>query len=93
MSNDLYIYDADGLTRTATQDEILDAARSILARRIRRGRALSSPRHTRDYLRLELATREHEIFAILFLDNRHRVIEFVPLFRGTVSAPRALGKG
>jgi len=84
MSTDLYIYDADGLTRTATQDEILDAARSILARRVRRGRALSNPRHTRDYLRLELATREHEIFAILFLDNRHRVIEFVPLFRGTV---------
>lgn len=84
MSNDLYIYDADGLTRTATQDEILDAARGILARRVRRGRALSNPRHTRDFLRLELASRDHEIFAILFLDNRHRVIEFVPLFRGTI---------
>jgi DNA repair protein RadC len=84
MSTDLYIYDADGLTRTATQGEILDAARSILARRVRRGRALSNPRHTRDFLRLELASRDHEIFAILFLDNRHRVIEFVPLFRGTI---------
>ena len=84
MSTDLYVYDADGVTRTASADEILDAARSILARRVRRGRALSSPRHTRDFLRLELASRDHEIFAILFLDNRHRVIEFVPLFRGTI---------
>jgi DNA repair protein RadC len=84
MSTDLYIYDADGVTRTASADEILDAARSILARRVRRGRALSSQRHTRDFLRLELASRDHEIFAILFLDNRHRVIEFVPLFRGTI---------
>ena len=84
MSADLYIYDADGVTRTASAEEILDAARSILARRVRRGRALSNPRHTRDFLRLELASRDHEIFAILFLDNRHRVIEFVPLFRGTI---------
>jgi len=84
MSTDLYIYDADGVTRTASAEEILDAARSILARRVRRGRALSNPRNTREFLRLELASRDHEIFAIFFLDNRHRVIEFVPLFRGTI---------
>jgi DNA repair protein RadC len=84
MSNQLFTSDATGATRPATSDEILDAARSILARRVRRGAALSNPRHTRDYLRLHLAPHDHEIFAILFLDNRHRVIEFVPLFRGTV---------
>jgi DNA repair protein RadC len=84
MSNQLFTSDAEGVTRPATPEEILDAARSILARRFRRGRALGSPRVTREYLQLHLAPREHEIFAILFLDNRHRVIEFVPLFRGTV---------
>ena len=84
MSNTLFTSDADGVTRAATPDEILDAARTLLARRVRRGRALSNPRHTREYLQLELAPREHEVFAILFLDNRHRVIEFVPLFRGTI---------
>ena len=84
MSNNLYTSDADGVTRPATEVEILDAARTLLARRVRRGRALSNPRHTREYLQLELAPREHEVFAILFLDNRHRVIEFVSLFRGTI---------
>ena len=84
MSNNLFTSDATGATRPATTDEILDAARAILAHRVRRGAAISNPRHTRDYLRLHLASREHEIFAILFLDTRHRVIEFVPLFRGTV---------
>ena len=83
-STNLFTRDAEGVTRSATEEEILDAARALLARRVRRGRALSSPRHTRDYLRLALATHDHELFAILFLDNRHRVIEFVPLFRGTV---------
>lgn len=84
MSNDLFITDATGVTRTATAEEILDAARAILARRIRRGTSISSPRATRDFLRVNLGTRDHEIFAILFLDNRHRLIEFVPMFRGTV---------
>ena len=72
------------LALRATVDEILDAARTILARRVRKGASLSNPRATRDYLRLRLAVQDHEVFAILFLDNRHRVIEFVPLFRGTI---------
>jgi len=84
MSNQLFTSDATGATRPATDDAILDAARTILAHRVRRGAAISNSRHTRDYLRLRLAPNDHEIFAILFLDNRHRVIEFVPLFRGTV---------
>lgn len=84
MSNELFTSDATGVTRPATADEILEAARAILARRVRRGAALSNPRTTRDFLKLRLAGHDHEVFAILFLDNRHRVIEFVPLFRGTI---------
>lgn len=87
MSNDtsnLFTTDASGATRPATTDEILDAARAILARQVRRGTALSNPRTTRDFLKLRLAGHDHEVFAVLFLDNRHRVIEFVPLFRGTI---------
>jgi len=84
MSNQLFTRDAAGVTHPASQHEILDAARAILARRIRRGAAISSPRATREFLKLQLADHGHEVFAILFLDNRHRLIEFVPLFRGTV---------
>ena len=80
----LLVADRHGHPRPATDDEILDAARSLLAARIRRGRPLTSPRHTREFLRLQLAHLDHELFAVLFLDNRHRVIEFAPLFRGTV---------
>ena len=45
---------------------------------------LTSPTTVRDYLRLQLATRECEIFAALFLTNRHRVIAFEEMFRGTI---------
>ena len=69
-STNLFTSDAEGVTRRATADEILDAARTILARRVRKGAPLSNPRATRDYLRLRLAVQDHEIFAILFLDNR-----------------------
>jgi DNA repair protein RadC len=84
MSNNLFTSDADGVTRPATADEVLVAARLILSRRTRRGSSIASPRATREFLRLQLAIHDHEVFAILFLDNRHRLIEFVPLFRGTV---------
>jgi len=84
MSNELFTSDANGVTRPATADEIIEAACAILSRRVRRGAALSNPRTTRDFLKLRLAGHDHEVFAILFLDNRHRVIEFVPLFRGTI---------
>ena len=65
-------------TRSSTPPARCSRAASARAPRSR------NPRATRDYLRLQLAPRDHEVFAILFLDNRHRVIEFVPLFRGTI---------
>jgi len=83
-ANRLFVRDARGLARAATAKEILDAARAILSRRVRRGMPLSSPRAAREFLQLRLAGHDHEVFAILFLDNRHCVIEFVPLFRGTI---------
>jgi DNA repair protein RadC len=45
---------------------------------------LSSPRAAADFLTLKLGDRDFETFCCLFLDNRHRLIEFVELFRGTL---------
>ena len=39
----------------------------------------------RDYLQLQLGSRPHEIFAVLFLDSQHRLIALEELFRGTLS--------
>jgi len=73
-----------GETRSATADEILSGARQVLANRVRKGAVLTSPQMTRDYLSVRMGCREHEVFAVLFLDNRHRLIECVELFRGTI---------
>ena len=73
----------DGL-RPATATEIIHAARRAMTRRVRRGVVLDSPRAVREFLTLKLGTLEHEVFAVLLLDNRHRLIEYVELFRGTI---------
>jgi len=83
-TNSLYRLDNDGKPVPASADEILAAAREQISRRMKRGSRLSSPQVTRDYLSLKLGSREFETFCCLFLDSRHRVIEFVELFRGTI---------
>ena len=48
------------------------------------GSVIRSPMDTQDFLKARLAGLEHESFCIIYLDNRHRVIDFDELFRGTV---------
>lgn len=48
------------------------------------GSALTNPRATREFLRMRLRDLPYEVFAIVYLDNRHRVIGFEELFRGTI---------
>jgi DNA repair protein RadC len=71
--------------RAASTAEIIAAARRAMTRRVHRGTAMNSPRAVREFLAVKLGTLEHEIFAILLLDTRHRLIEYVELFRGTIN--------
>lgn len=70
--------------REATAEEVIAAARSVLAARVRKGTALTSPRIVSDYLAVRFGERSHEVFSVLFLDARHRLIDCVELFRGTI---------
>ncbi|PFG46217.1 DNA repair protein RadC [Vibrio sp. ES.051] len=68
------------------ENKILDRAAAILANRYVRGNALCNPDATKEYVRFKLASAEHEVFALLLLDNQHRVIEFKSLFKGTIDS-------
>jgi DNA repair protein RadC len=70
--------------RIATASEIIAAARRAMTRRVRRGAAMDCPRAVREFLTVKLGNLEHELFAVLLLDTRHRLIEYVELFRGTI---------
>jgi DNA repair protein RadC len=82
----LYTTDVNSPTgfRTATLDEIMAGARQALSLRIRKGTVFDSPKATADYLTARLAQREHEIFTVIYLDTRNRLISCQELFRGTI---------
>ena len=62
----------------------LEMARRHLGESLERGKPLSDPAATRAWLKAKLRDVPHEIFGCLYLDNRHRVITFEELFRGTI---------
>jgi len=85
MSNhNLFTLSADGATVPASSETILIAAREVLAHRVRRGASLQSPQKTGEYLTARLGHLDYEVFGLILLDKRHRVIECVDLFRGTI---------
>lgn len=63
----------------------LEMGRRHLATRVIRGEALESPGDTLGFLQASLRDRSYEVFCCLFLDNRHRVLAFEELFRGTLN--------
>jgi len=86
-SVEIFIRDAEGnysLNRPARADEIIVFAESILRERVERGKPLSDPDTVKRWLVARLSDRSYEVFCILYLDNRHRVITFEELFRGTL---------
>ena len=73
-----------GDARYALLQAALELARRHYAELMQAGPALANPRATREFLRARLRDRDHEVFCCLFLDNRHRVICFDEVFRGTL---------
>src|SRR3546814_1819954 len=53
---------------------------------MQRGAEFTSPALVKEYLRNKLAGFEHEVFAVLFLDTRHRLIEYREMFHGTIDS-------
>ena len=62
----------------------LELARRSLAEKLVERPTLKNPSESGDYLASRLRHLPHEVFACLYLDNRHRVLAFEELFRGTV---------
>lgn len=64
---------------------IVEQALQLLAAEVQGANALTSPGVVKDFLRLKLGERPHEVFAVVFLDTQNRVIAIEELFRGTLS--------
>ena len=64
---------------------VLELARRALASQLQEKTMFSNPQAIRDYLQLQLGSRDHEIFAVMFLDTSHRLIVLEEMFRGTLT--------
>jgi DNA repair protein RadC len=69
--------------REARPDEIR-AAVAQLAARAMGGQKLAAPREAMPFLIGQLWHLEHECFGLVWLDNRHQVLAWDPIFRGTI---------
>lgn len=67
-----------------TEHDLLYMAQYLCCQRLAQGQPLTSPSEVFVHLRTVLQDYDHEVFAMLLLDNRHRVIRFIELFRGTI---------
>jgi DNA repair protein RadC len=66
--------------------EIVSAALEILAKRIVKGSIIKNMEDAKKYLAVRFADLQHEVFAVMYLTNRHAVIACDEVFRGTVDA-------
>ena len=64
---------------------VLELARRALAEELKEKALFSTPQAVRDYLQLQLGSRPHEIFAVLFLNSQNRLIALEEMFRGTLT--------
>ncbi len=64
---------------------VLELARRATAQQLQERAVFDSPDTVKHYLQLHLASKGHEVFAVLFLDGQHRLIALEELFRGTLT--------
>ena len=68
----------------AGADQVLQAAQEIVDARMARGASFKDPAVACEFFRDKLGHREREVFAAVMLDSRHRLIDYVELFMGTI---------
>lgn len=78
------VYTRYKLDNETTEQDVLAAAEGILKGRLQRQGSIGSPTDANAFLRMRLGGLSHEEFHVLWLDNRHRIIDCQKLFSGTI---------
>ncbi len=77
--------DGLGVARFALLQAGVEMSRRSLGEAIAERPLFESPAAVRDYLKLNIGARSHEVFLALFLDAQHRLLATEELFRGTLA--------
>lgn len=81
----LYVQDEDGTYLPATKQAIFSAAKRLSGYQLRKGTVIKTSDDAKDVILHKLIGHQYEMFACLFLDSQHRVLEFQEMFRGTIN--------
>ncbi len=73
-----------GKARLSAIRALPELARRYYAESLPVGVTIRSPADTESFLQARMRHLDHELFCCLYLDNRHRVLRFDELFRGTI---------
>lgn len=73
-----------GVSKYVQMQAVFEMSRRALNEKIKEKDVLSSPEQVRDYLILKLANQLHEVFLVLFLDVKNRLITTEEMFSGTL---------
>ncbi len=73
-----------GTAKYSQLQAVMEMARRHLSESLRAGELLTSAKLARDYVMAQLRHHRQEIFAVLFLDNKHRLLAYEELFFGTI---------
>jgi DNA repair protein RadC len=86
-----------GPAKRAELAAVIEMARRALAQRLADAPVFDSPQQVKDYLQLHIGALPHEVFVVLWLDARHRLLGMDTLFTGSLSQtsvyPREVVKG
>ncbi len=67
-----------------TEDDIMDMALKLTRKRLAKRRSLKSPDEVRAHLSVKMSGVEHEEFSVIFLNNKHCVLSYETMFKGTI---------
>ncbi|WP_319549505.1 JAB domain-containing protein [Desulfogranum marinum] len=81
----LFVQDQDGAYLPAPKKVVLTEANKLMGSQLQRGALILSADCAKAVVGYKLRNRQHEVFACLFLDCRHRVLVFKELFFGTIN--------
>ena len=85
QADDLKVVKGLGPAKRAELAAVTELARRALAQELAQRPAFDHPTKVKDYLKLQLGTRPHEVFAVMFLDAQTRLLKFEEMFRGTLT--------
>lgn len=77
--------DLDSLSE-AQVDVLVDVACLLLAKRSQRLEGLSSPKDAKRMLKTFIGGEKHEVFVVIYLDHKNRVLSMIKHFQGTIDS-------